>query len=555
MKEQDILIRNASVLDPQIGIELERKDISISDGIIVDGGQDVENRRVFDVEGRIVIPGGILGTLQPFLPPSAFPMKFNPEKIRNAAFRSGFTSFIGTGIPPFASLDSAIWFNKIGGLNRIPLLEVGNFQFILGFLKNGITNYAREAVGLLLDLFKAYGISCTHPGIVLKWKRDQFNSNSITSNIPFINMTPEKIITELFELQEKDDLRTGIFLEAGNERLDNSLESYSKLLDSLKQKHEGKRATHPHALILKSVTGMLGSAGLEFDAMQHNIQLFTSMLSDNPFVSAFLDLPSIASRDDVFIENGPSPLQTGEGIISSGIMESEIFTSYFKITGETTRERLLSNWATGMKFLIESPGNLSNQLSVGLKSTLFQEPSTLINNIGSLVSKEYRDSFIRNHAPQSKVDGLIGFLGDKTISLKTFIEMTRCNPASMLGLEKWLGGLHEGQIGDAVVLNMNPDEWESIRSNPEKLHNALVTPFALVKQGIAVFRNGDFINDPTSLGFTFLSELKRNESIYKTVRGNFEKTFLKFYSTHMDTKTVRDNVVYPTIKLPPTDNA
>ena len=71
-------------------------------------------------------------------------------------------------------------------------------------------------------------------------------------------------------------------------------------------------------------------------------------------------------------------------------------------------------------------------------------------------------------------------------------------------------------------------------------------PFALVKQGVVIFKNGTFIKNVR--GFTFLNEMPKNESIYSTIVGNMEKTFLKFYSTHLDTKIVQEDLINPCIK-------
>jgi len=225
-----IMLRNCTCLDPQHGIAYEPRDLAIMNGLfktidMLDGSIDQE----LDVEGKITIPGGIFPSFEVPVPGS-WHVKTRPSATVKALLSCGFTTLIADGISPFITLDAHRYFQHLPCMNKVPFIDVGNFQFMTSFLKNGVTNYAMTLENILLQEFKGYGISCMNPGTTLRWHGEQSDSKSIFEPLPFLGMSVEKVISEQVASHVLQNKGPALIVETGIEGMPGSIDDCLSVL-------------------------------------------------------------------------------------------------------------------------------------------------------------------------------------------------------------------------------------------------------------------------------------------------------------------------------------
>nr|MDO8110877.1 hypothetical protein [Candidatus Sigynarchaeota archaeon] len=546
MRTADLVLRNCNCLDPQHGKLFVPQDLFIVNGRI--GSEESLKEKTtgdFDAGGRIVVPGGIFPSFR--LPLNANGLfKSRPGETAKNLVSTGFTTVVVEGLTPFRALDMHRFLKKLPAVNKIPMIDVGNFQFMTGFLKNGIINYASSLASLLLEKFKGFGISCLGPGTTTRWKSDLASPNVIFDQIPLVNASIEKIVSELTAVVSLENTRPALLVETGIEGLPGSIESMERLLKELGTKDaSGKRDKSRPAVALKQ----LARAGHDQTNKGMNIEEHVSSvlktLQEHEDISGFTDLPGISSAESIFIDFSPSFLQGSQDIVARGIIEGELFQCLFKARTIEKRGMLKSCWLSGMKMLLDMPETLKKRLSFSIMPQIIQDTKEIIESSSCLLNSKFRSSFMKAMKVDFPRNEIPHLFGDKVLSLPDYIHATRTAPAHILGLDDVLGGLAENQIGDVAILDASPRGLEDIISDPSKIRDLLGKPYAVIKNGNLVLKNGVF--SPNIQGFTILRENKPDASIINSIEENLEKQFLKYYSTHENSKLVPEKMVEPVL--------
>jgi formylmethanofuran dehydrogenase subunit A len=539
------LIRNGSCLDPLHNVQFETKDLLIKEGTFCPlGDKKAEDAKVIDVGGRIVVPGGILPSFRIPLP-AMQGLALDPVASARALVATGFTTIVVDGITPFTALDAHQQLQRVPIVNKVPIIDVANFQFLTAFLKNGVTNYAAAAAGSLLAKFKGHGISCICPGSTLAWSSSHAaGTRSISQPVPFLSMSIEKIIAELAAIHGQGSFKPGILVETGIEGMPGSRGQLDGLLAKITG--AGKVGGTTPLVAMKQLARNALDPDYKAGDISGNVKAALAALKDASSIAGLVDIPSLEFATTRFVDNAASPLHDSRHLLARGIVEGELLVIAYTIKERPQQDLATRSWISGMKLALDMPAVLKERVAFSLMPQLISGPENITSAMACLLSERYRLSQkVRFH--DASTQSLAGdLLKGKMLTLTELIGITRSAPARIFGLEKVLGGLGDGQLGDAIVLNARPGELDRLRDEPGQLHDLLCSPHAVIKGGRVALKNGQM--DVQIRGHTILHETPVDPSIAESIEQNIDKQFLKYYSTHLDAKIVPASLVEPAIK-------
>lgn len=543
-----IAIRNCNCLDPQHNIVYEPRDLFVVNGFFKASDALEESiDQELDAASKIVIPGGIFPSFRIPVSTTGY-VKSKAGAIVKTLIRCGFTTVIVDNISPFVSLDVHRYFQHLLGVNKVPYIDVGNYPFMAGFLKNGVANYAAALETLLLDQFKGYGISCMGPGTTLRWHNELLSPKSIFEPLPFLAMSGEKIISELVVAHSQGLKKPALIVETGIEGLPGSTEDIVSFLATVWSHlpEDCKDQANP-AIALKQMARASCDPEEEPREIEGTVQKLQESIQKHPGVAGFLDIPVITSDDVIFIDCSNSWLQMPDDILARGMIEGEMFESLYRVANNQKKEILGKYWLAGMRYLLDLPTELHDTITFSVMPCIIHEPRVITDIIGSLLSEIWRNSVIDGANGKISTETAKEIIGDKVISFPDFVHFSRVVPARILGLEKYIGGLEKDQVGDAIILDAEESDLDAIINDPSRLEDMLSNPFAVIKGGDVIFKNHEF--NCQDKGFTFLQDLQEQSSITGSIKENLDKQFLKYYSTHENSKVVYGSITEPVLKV------
>ncbi|MHA1369896.1 MAG: hypothetical protein ACTSWN_17265 [Promethearchaeota archaeon] len=550
LKRKCLKVKDACILDPMNDIQFESKDIYIVDGIINTAGEiDSSNLIEIDARSRITVAGGIIPSFRPPVFHASMLQESTPLDLSKDFLMAGISTVAAEGLTPFTALNFYDYMNRMIHVHRIPILDVGNYFLILNFLKNGITNYATETLSVLFEKFKGFGISMLFPGATGRWKEDASSTWDLTTNLPFIDINMEKLIVELYKTVLKSKLQAGFIVETGIEGDTDFKENFSRILKEAFKQSGDIEVGMNQGIILKQFSRALKGDGVEDGSIAANVLEGTRMLQENEILSVFIDLPNVGRKDVIYLDLGPSNHQDRGNVLLRGIVEGELSLNCFKTSTIEEVKRFRDLWIAGMKFLLELPANLKKRVALSLMPSIIKNADDLIDMYVNLLSAKSRREFINRLGDATLSASNNDLLGDKELSLVDLVYHTRVVPAKLLGIDGLLGGIGPGQVGNLVIYDAKPEEWDDIISDPKRLNDVLRKPHTMIQSGEIVMKNQELaISNENRLGHTFIKELPKNESIRKSIEQNINKQFLKFYSTHLNSKEVpKDFILNPKI--------
>lgn len=531
------------------GTAFEVKDLLVIDGRFhldpLGNGADVET---LDAGGRIVIPGGILPSFTVPIP-TMRAIPFDPVASARALLQAGFTTIIVDGLSPFTALDVHQQLQRMPLVTKIPIIDVANFQLLLGFLKNGVGNHAAAVLGSLIARFKGFGISCIGPGSTLAWSSSQQDvPRSIHDPLPFLNIDIGKIMLELAASHDRGSFKSSIFMQTGIEGIPGSRQQLDGLVASLHGRLEarGTATGTGVAIALKQLSRLALDPGYNEGDIAANVSTVLKAMVDAPSVGGLLDLPSLAFSSTTFVDFAASPLRDARHLLARGIVEGELAVTAYRIGEKSLQDLATRFWLAGMKLALELPDGLEDRVAFSLMPGLIIDPTGLVDSMACLLSEAYRCSHRMPFHDEGARAMARDVLGVKTLTLPGLVHMTRVVPARILGLEGLVGGLGAGQLGDAIVLNAREGDLDALRDKPDALRAMLDTPHAVIKGGTIIIKDGKMLANER--GFTILHEVPVDPSISASIEQGIDKQFLKYYSTNIDAKAVPASLVEPMIK-------
>ncbi|MBN2153884.1 MAG: hypothetical protein JW839_20675 [Candidatus Lokiarchaeota archaeon] len=544
MTSGSVRLRNCCCLDPLHGVEFETKDLLIKEGLFRPAaGGDGEDAKEIDASGRIVVPGGILPSFKVLLG-AAGGLTLDPVASARALLQTGFTTVIVDGITPFTALDAHLQMQRFPVVNKVPIIDLANFQFFTGFLNNGVHNYAAAVAAAVLGKFKGHGISSIGPGSALNWSdAGSARAQKLRDPIPFLNMSIEKVIAELPAIHGHGSFKTGILIETGIEGSPGSREQLDGLYGKI-----GGAGTPGGASPLVAMKQLSRSAldpAFKGGDISENVASTVAALSSAGSIAGVMDFPSMQFSSTTFVDNASSPLHDPGHMVARGIVEGELLVVAYSISEKDKKELAVRYWLSGMELALSMPAQLKERVAFSLMPQLVDGPENITSALGCLLSERYRLSARMGFHDEATRAGAAERLEGKMLTLPELVAFTRAAPARMFGLDKILGGLGDGQLGDAIILDARPGDIERLRDEPGELHTLLSRPHAVIKGGNVALKNGEI--ERQIRGSTILHETRADPSISESIEQNLDKQFLKYYSTHIDGKIVPASLAEPAI--------
>jgi len=539
-----ILIRNGNCIDPLHNVEGESKDLLIKDGLFhpINDGKAWDTKEI-DAGGRIVVPGGIL-------PSFKLPVGVNCRLALDLAagaralIETGFTTVVVDGITPFTALDVHQQMQRLPVVNKVPIIDLANFQFFTGFLKNGVANYAAAVAASMLGKLKGYGVSAIGPGSTLGWSSPgAAKTRSIREPIPFLNLSIEKLATELVAIHGQGSFKPGFLVETGIEGFPASREELDALLAKIAVAERNRGPAPPVAM--KQLARYAMDPAYKSGDIAENVSAAVVAMKGASSIAGLMDLPSLDFDNTTFVDNVASPLHDPRHILARGIIEGELFVITYSINDKDKKDLATRYWLAGMNLVLDLPGSVRERVAFSLMPQLISGNANITSAMGCLLSERYRLSKKVNFHGAANQSLAVDLLRGKVLTFPELVFYTRAAPARIFGLDKLIGGLGEGQLGDAIILNAHPGDIEGIRDEPDQLHDMLCNPHAVIKGGRLAFENGHL--DQQIKGYTILHDVRGDPSIAESIEQNLDKQFLKYYSTHLDGKIVPASLVKPSI--------
>jgi formylmethanofuran dehydrogenase subunit A len=542
MTDTNTIIDNAILLDPMHGVAYEPRTVQIKNGIVQD--QDVEPETPpehIDAGGRIVVPGGILPSVR--LPPArANLLKNLPARLERSLLMTGFTTAIFEGMTPFSALDQHAIIQRVRAINKVPILDIANNQLMLGFLKNGVTNYASELARMLLERYRAFGISCFQPGSTARWKNVPVGPKVAFQPIPFGGMTPVKIISETIKTRAAMNLQPVVLTDLGLDAAPTSFEDLDAVVQAIESDAQaGDSGTGSDVGIVQA--SLLSASALDSgDTINDKAKALCDLLEGHERVAFFLDIPGDIRQDTAIVELGPSSIHHVEDVTWRSSIEGEVEVLGTSVKARESRVLLERASLSSLALVLDASERIRERLCFSLLPQILHDPGQIAAILATMVCADARKRLFSEPSEES-IGNVFDSLEGKIITLEELIRITRCVPARLLGIDAVVGGLGSGQFGDAIILNAKQEDLDGILADRDRTLDLLENPHAVIKEGNLLVSEGRM--NARSKAPTFQCKIEKNESIANSISDNFTKQFVKYYSTHVETKDIPERFTDP----------
>lgn len=413
--------------------------------------------------------------------------------------------------------------------------------FLLEYFKNGEIENAGAYASWILNATRGFGLKCVNPGGTEAWGWG-LNCITIHDKVPYFDITPAEIVTDLMATNEYLRLPHSVHVHANN--LGNP-GNYETTLDTLKlvegfspNNDFGREQVMHHTHIQfhcyggdffksdsfesksKEVMDYVNSQKkLTVDVGQVTLDETTTMTADGPFEYHLTHMNHL-KWSNVGVE-----LETAAGIVPF------VYDPKFFIAG--------AQWAIGLEIA----------LFVKDKDRCFV--TTDHPNAGPfwrssriykwLLSAKARNDIIENQLEYGNkvIDRTyIDELADKELTLYELAQMTRSGVAKARGLKDMYGSLKTGLAANVAVYDIDP---ENLPSDPEQYEKAFGNSFAFFKDGILAVENHDIVNYSMPKKTAWVNSIvPENKQVERDIRDKF----LHSYTVQLDNYAVFDEHVH-----------
>lgn len=560
------IIKNGYVVDPVLGIDCEKKDISVKDGKIVeDAGNDA---KVIDASNMLVMAGGVDIHSHSAGPKVNVGRNFRPEDKENyplfrkpgkgvkkmeagfsvpTAYSSGYIfSRMGYGFAMEAAMPPLYARHVHEEIRDTPIIDeaalpvFGNNWLVLEYLKNNEIENTASFIAWQMRVTKGYGIKCVNPGGTEAWGWGM-NCLNTKDPVPFFDVTPEQIIKGLIEANEYLRLPHSMHLHS------NSLGepgNYQITIDSLKCA-EGIKASndygreqslhHTHLQFHCYGGESYGSKNFEsksrevmdyvnsnenitFDIGQVTLDETTTMTADGPFEY------HLSHMNHLKWANKDVELETAAGIVPF-IYNPNSFIG-------------VAQWAIGLELglLAKDPEKCHVTTDAPNAGPIHRYPRVMKWLMSSKAREEILDACKYGDSVRSQC--YINELTDKERSFMDIAKMTRSGSAKALGLSHMFGSLKPGMEGDVVVYPINPVEEAG---DGEKIEYAFGNAKYFIKSGELIINDGEFVSNGNKRTFWVKHPMGLTPEVERDITENFKK----YYTVTMNNYEVKEHHYVP----------
>jgi formylmethanofuran dehydrogenase subunit A len=542
-----LILKNGFIYDPINGINGEKGDILIKDGIIVDRLNE-RRAKVMDVSGKIVMPGGIEihshvaggkvnggRSLRPedhvrfiikktritrsgsgFSTPSTFITGYLYSKM-------GYTTVFTPAMPPLVARHTHEELHDIPMVDKAAYTLCDGNWFLMTYLKEGQVEKAAAYAAWLLKATKGLVIKLTNPGGTEAWGWGR-DCRDLDDPVPHFDITPREIIKGMVEVNELLGLPHSIHLHANNlGRLGN----YSTTVETFEVPHKVKAPRGRQTLHIAHVQ-------------------FNSYGGDTwpNFESRAEEIAKGVDRNNVVVDTGNVTLDETTTMTADGPMEYYLQSiSHLKWANRNVELET----SPGITPFVYSPKmkTPSIQWAIGLELPLLVKDSwkVLLSTdhpnggpfirypriLAWLMSAKYREKTLSQINNAAMKQSLLPTI-DREYGFYEVAVLTRAGQARALGLEESKGHLGPGAQGDVAVYDIDPEKVDP-SNDYEEIEEKFSRAYLTVKDGQVVVRKGEIVK--VINGRTYWSKPQVNEKLEKEVLKDIDYYFKRYYSINL----------------------
>jgi formylmethanofuran dehydrogenase subunit A len=550
----ELIIKNGFVFDPINGINGEKMDISIKNGKIVE--KVSRKAQVIDATDLTVMPGGVdIHTHIAGGEVNTGRIVRPEDHIKDVVSKTAMTRS-GTGYSIPSTFVTGYRYSKMGyttvmnpsmapleakhtheELNDIPLLDkatyplIGDWWFVLEYLRKGDIEGCARHVAWMMDITKGYAIKIVNPGGLESWGFGH-NVHSIDDQVPNFCITPREIMCGLAKVNTMLNLPHSIHLHTNNLGLPGN---YLTTLETMKALESvpspnGRPVAHITHLQFSSFGGdgwgNMKSAAEEISSYinAHNHMTFdmgqviftdtTTMTADGPFEYTLYQLSG-----HKWI-NSDVETETSGGIIPFHYKKNNAVNA--------------KQWSIGLELalLIKDPWKMFMTTDHPNGGPFFAYPRIL----AWLMSKSARTATLNHCHKKAQRASLLPSI-DRELSLYELAIMTRAGQAKALGLKN-KGHLGVGADADVAIFNINPETTDIARKY-KTVRRAFKHAAYTIKDGLIVVKDGEVVGNAS--GRTMWLDVQTKEPC--KIDEEMKSKFKQYWTVEYDNYPVYDHYI------------
>ena len=503
----ELLIKNGFVFDPINGINGEKMDLAIKNGKIVE--KVTSRANTIDASGLTIMPGGVdIHTHIAGGEVNTGRMVRPEDHVKDVVSKTAITRS-GTGYSIPSTFITGYRYSTMGyttvmnpsmvpleakhtheELNDIPLLDkatfplIGDWWFVLEYLRKGDLEGCARHVAWMMDITKGYAIKIVNPGGLESWGFGH-NVHSIDDQVPNFCITPREIMCGLAKVNKMLNLPHSIHLHTNNLGLPGNYVTTLETMKALESvPYNGRPVAHITHLQFSSFGGNgwgnMKSAAEEISKYinNHNHMTFdmgqviftdtTTMTADGPFEYTLYQL-------------------SGNKWVNSDV-ETETSGGIIPFTYKKNNAVNATQWSIGLELalLIDDPWKIFMTTDHPNGGPFFAYPRIL----AWLMSKKARMATLKNCNKKAQKKSLLPSI-DRELSLYELAIMTRAGQAKALGLKN-KGHLGVGADADIAIYNINPEIIDIARKF-RVVRRAFKRAVYTIKDGRIVVKDGEVV--------------------------------------------------------------
>ncbi|MFX0083484.1 MAG: formylmethanofuran dehydrogenase subunit A [Candidatus Hodarchaeota archaeon] len=568
---KDLIIKNGLVYDPLNGIDGEKKEIHIKDGVIVEKVNS--DAKVIDASGMIVMPGGvdihshIAGTKvnagRSFRPDDKLE-EFNEKRTKLTRSgtgwsvpstwvtgyryaRLGYTTVVEPAMPLLKARHTHEEFLVTPIIDKAAFPLFGNNWFVMEYIKE--KNYDKLAayVSWILHVTKGYAVKIVNPGGVENWTWGK-NVSSLDDHVFHFDVTPREILEGLSTINENLGLPHTIHVHAnnlghpGNKK--HTIETF-EAVGKIKTKEGRDSALHLTHCQFNAYGGTnwgdfeSGAADIAEYLNKHNHITIdagqvifgkaatTTMTADGPWEFALHHIGGTSAwgnRPGVKWINGQVEGESGSGIVP-----------YF-FSPKTAVNAV--QWAVGLELMLltKNPWQVFMTTDHPNGGPFTSYPQI----VRWLMDKKSRDDVLLNICSKRASEKTQLKDIDRELTLNEICIITRGGTAKCLGMTD-RGHLGLGAIGDLAIYKIDSDETDG-----QAIEKAFSLAAYTIKDGQIVVKDGEITATP--MGTTICAEGKVKDEIMDAMLEDVKTHWRDHYSINFANYAVHDAYA-PKVKI------
>ena len=444
--------------------------------------------------------------------------------------RMGYTTIMNPSMPPLEAKHTHEELNDTPMLDKATYPLLGDWWFVLEYLKNGSIDELARHVAWIMTSTKGYAIKIVNPGGLEAWGYGQ-NVHSLGDQIPNFCITPRDIIRGLCKVNKLLNLPHTIHVHTNNlgqpGNYATTLETMESVEDLASENKPAIHITHCQFSAFKGEDWRTLESGAEEIANYVNCHshvtmdmgqvIFadtTTMTADGPFQ---FDLYGLTGNKWV---NHDVETETSAGIVP------------FRYRRRSYVHAI--QWSIGLELalLVKNPWKIFLTTDHPNGGPFTSYPRI----IAWLMSKEARKATMKRLNPRARSRSLLPSTS-RELTFQDIAIMTRAGQAKTLGLDN-KGHLGVGADADVAIYDVNPKT-----TDPSQQYKAVRKAFKhaayTIKGGKVVVKQDRIVQQVN--GSTIWLDLQTSEPA--EINEDMKRRFREYWTVEYDNYPVSDHYI------------